>query len=94
MKKIYTLLLCLSVVTLWGQEFDYEIDGMECTTITVGKKASADGSVMTSHTDDSGRSRTNIMVEPAADRVTATKRPAKYRRWHTLTSTSTPPIRA
>ncbi|MGM0408394.1 MAG: C69 family dipeptidase, partial [Bacteroidota bacterium] len=26
-----------------------------CTSITVGKKASADGSVITSHTDDSHR---------------------------------------
>ena len=44
---------------------DFESDGMECTSITVGKKASADGSVMTSHTDDSHRSRTNISVTPA-----------------------------
>ncbi len=40
---------------------------LECTSITVGKKASADGSVMTSHTDDSGRTRTNILIVPAAD---------------------------
>lgn len=40
---------------------------LECTSITVGKKASSDGSVMTSHTDDSGRTRTNIYIVPAAD---------------------------
>jgi dipeptidase len=38
-----------------------------CTSITVGKKASADGSVYTSHTDDSHRTRSNILIEPAAD---------------------------
>lgn len=45
-----------------------EISGsMECTTITVGKKATADGSVFTSHTDDSHRTRTNILIVPAQD---------------------------
>jgi len=37
----------------------------ECTTITVGNKASFDGSVMTSHTDDSHRTRTWINIVPA-----------------------------
>jgi dipeptidase len=46
---------------------DLDAAGMECTSVTVGKKASFDGSVMTSHTDDSHRSRTNILIEPAAD---------------------------
>ena len=36
-----------------------------CTSITVGKKASADGSVMTSHTDDSHRTRSWIDIQPA-----------------------------
>jgi len=44
-----------------------ENEDFECTTITVGKKASADGSVMTSHADDSRRRRTNITIIPAAD---------------------------
>ncbi len=36
-----------------------------CTSITVGKKASADGSVMTSHTDDSHRTRSWIDIQPS-----------------------------
>lgn len=42
------------------------IDGQSCTSIMVGKKASADGSVITSHTCD-GRYRTWMTVEPAQD---------------------------
>ena len=38
-----------------------------CTSITVGKLASADGSVMTSHTDDSHRTRSWMDMVPAAD---------------------------
>lgn len=36
-----------------------------CTSITVGKKASFDGSVMTSHTDDSHRTRSWMDIQPA-----------------------------
>jgi len=38
-----------------------------CTSITVGKLASADGSVMTSHTDDSHRTRSEIDIQLAKD---------------------------
>ncbi|UCH85741.1 MAG: C69 family dipeptidase, partial [Candidatus Latescibacterota bacterium] len=38
----------------------------ECTVITVGKKASGDGSVMTSHTCDSHRTRSWFNIIPAA----------------------------
>ncbi len=37
----------------------------ECTIVTVGKKASADGSVMTSHTCDSHRTRSEFNIVPA-----------------------------
>lgn len=75
MRKKYFLGLVLTIGILSFSHaqaiFDEEteIAGMECTTVTVGKLASKDGSVMTSHTDDSHRSRTNIMVEPACDHV-------------------------
>ncbi len=36
-----------------------------CTVVTVGKKASFDGSVMNSHTDDSHRTRSEILIEPS-----------------------------
>jgi len=63
MKKIFFLLASLSVViSLSAQEYD----GQSCTSIMVGKKASADGSVITSHTCD-GRYRTWVQWEPAAD---------------------------
>ncbi|MEJ2052489.1 MAG: C69 family dipeptidase [Calditrichaceae bacterium] len=39
----------------------------ECTVVTVGKKASADGSVMNSHTLDGHRYRTWLDIQPAKD---------------------------
>jgi len=38
-----------------------------CTSITVGKLASTDGSVITSHTDDSHRTRSWMDIQPAKD---------------------------
>lgn len=52
-----------------AQSSDYNsqmVDGQSCTSIMVGKRASADGSVITSHTCD-GRYRTWMTVEPAQD---------------------------
>lgn len=65
---------------IWSQHPDWEggyADG--CTTITAGKDASADGSVITSHTDDSHRTRSWMDVIPAqkhdrGDRVNMYKR--------------------
>ena len=38
-----------------------------CTSVTVGKKASSDGSVYTSHTDDSHRTRSWMNIMPSRD---------------------------
>ncbi len=38
-----------------------------CTSVTVGRLATADGSVITSHTDDSHRTRSEILIRQAMD---------------------------
>ncbi|MGM0649827.1 MAG: dipeptidase [Bacteroidota bacterium] len=70
MRKLvsFILLLCSTcIVAVQAQDKpDWEggyPDG--CTSITVGKKASYDGSVMTSHTDDSHRTRAWMDIKPA-----------------------------
>ena len=61
MRKLLAVILSVLTCGLFAQvDYESEINNMECTSVTVGKKASKDGSVMTSHTDDSGRSRTSI----------------------------------
>ncbi len=46
-----------------------------CTTITVGKKATTDGSVITSHTDDSHRTRSWMDIVPAKEHKKGDKMP-------------------
>lgn len=67
-KTLITLLGIAMTMSLVAQVNvdEYEFDGANCTSIMVGKKASADGSVMTSHTCDSWY-RTWMRWEPAAD---------------------------
>ncbi|MEN8156617.1 MAG: C69 family dipeptidase [Bacteroidota bacterium] len=63
---VIILLLGLGSVGLTAQHPDWEggyADG--CTSVTVGKMATADGSVITSHTDDSHRTRSWMDVTPA-----------------------------
>lgn len=70
MKRVLVLLsFCLSISLVAAQEDLYNsqiVDGQSCTSIMVGKKASTDGSVITSHTCD-GRYRTWMTMEPARD---------------------------
>ncbi|MEN8228524.1 MAG: C69 family dipeptidase [Bacteroidota bacterium] len=59
-------ILYMMTVAIQAQHPDWEggyADG--CTTITAGKAATADGSVITSHTDDSHRTRSWMDVTPA-----------------------------
>lgn len=68
MKKI--IILATVLVASFGvkAQIDQEdiMVGQSCTSIMVGKDASEDGSVMTSHTCD-GRYRTWMSIEPAQD---------------------------
>ena len=67
MKTKYALFLLFLAAPLSAQEIEGpENDGLECTSIMVGCKASADGSVITSHTCD-GVSHTWINYIPAAN---------------------------
>ncbi len=68
MKKIWIALI--GCIVMYGPVKSQEIteeERYECTSVTVGKKASDDGSVRTSHSDDSHRSRSNILVTPAGN---------------------------
>lgn len=67
--------LLLSLITLGFSSLFSQVDKTDwigdapdgCTSITCGKKATADGSVITSHTDDSHRTRSSIFINPAKD---------------------------
>ena len=63
----FSILFVIALFSLPVAAQDEESFPMQsCTSIMVGKKASTDGSVITSHTCD-GRYRTWMTVEPAAD---------------------------
>ncbi len=66
MKKILVVVaaFCAAGFGAWAQ--DDENSGLECTSIVVGRLASTDGSVMTSHTCD-GTSHTWVNIVPAKD---------------------------
>jgi len=74
--SLFSVFLLLVSVLLSAQRPDW-VDGYAdgCTSITVSKGASIDGSVITSHTDDSHRTRSWMNVVPAsqhADDATST----------------------
>ncbi len=69
-KTILILMLSLTIVnfTFSQDKSDWEDNYPDgCTSITVGKKATSDGSVITSHTCDSHRTRSWINIIPAKD---------------------------
>ncbi|MDD4142455.1 MAG: C69 family dipeptidase [Bacteroidales bacterium] len=70
MKKITLSALLLAICLSLSCQVDKSdwINGFAdgCTSVTVGRLASSDGSVYTSHTDDSHRTRSNVLIEPAA----------------------------
>jgi len=68
--KILTVLLSLFLINFSFSQDKSDWKGgypEGCTSITVGKTASADGSVITSHTDDSHRTRSWMDIQPAKD---------------------------
>ena len=67
-KSFVSLVIIAMTVSLNAQFVvdESEFEGAYCTSIMVGKKASTDGSVMTSHTCDGGY-RTWMRWEPASD---------------------------
>jgi dipeptidase len=60
---------CLKLASIHAQiRPDWTAHGPDgCTSITLGKKATEDGSVITSHTDDSHRTRSWIDIRPEMD---------------------------
>ena len=82
MKKFLILIAALTLsFPLLSQE-PGEFDGQSCTSIMVGRKASSDGSVITSHTCD-GRYRTWVQMEPAEDHAPGTMHPVLRGTMHT-----------
>lgn len=69
MQKLFLLssIILYFSLTLFSQDKSDWIAGFPdgCTSITVGKNASSDGSVMTSHTDDSHRTRSWMDIKPS-----------------------------
>ena len=69
--KLFLIIIFLSSSSLSFSQIDKTdwLGGYPegCTSITVGKKATTDGSVITSHTDDSHRTRSWVDIIPAKE---------------------------
>lgn len=72
----------VAALPAFGATSGDEPDRLSCTSILVGRKASADGSVMTSHTCDSWY-RTWMRMAPTCDSVADTSEPIYGGRMHT-----------
>ena len=71
MRKITLIILAVLLIPgllISGDKSDWEGGVPEgCTSITAGKEATVDGSVITSHTDDSHKTRSLMDIMPAAE---------------------------
>ena len=83
-KSVSALVFLLLPLMAMGQVNTKE----SCTSIMVGKRASTDGSVITSHTCD-GRYRTWMTVEPAANHKKGDKHLVKKGTMHTVSPSDT-----
>lgn len=88
MKRILLLTSVFISILLNAQEFD----GQSCTSIMVGRLASTDGSVITSHTCD-GRYRTWSYMEPAADHAPGSMHQIRRGTMHTSSREDTTGIK-
>lgn len=80
--RLAALILPAALVASAQTILPWEEKADACTSIMVGKRASSDGSVITSHTCD-GQFRSWIDVVPAASYTTGTKRPVRWGTLHT-----------
>ena len=87
-KSVSALVFLLLPLMAMGQVNTKE----SCTSIMVGKRASTDGSVITSHTCD-GRYRTWMTVEPAANHKKGDKHLVKKGTMHTVSPSDTTGVR-
>ena len=90
-KTILSIAAICVALTMTAQTFDApdaENAGLECTSIVVGRLASKDGSVITSHTCD-GTSHTWVNIVPAADHKTGEMTPIRKNWRKTLFVTDT-----
>ena len=87
-KCVIALVVALPLVAVAQEISERE----SCTSIMVGKQASTDGSVITSHTCD-GRYRTWMAVEPAADHKKGAVHTVRKGTMHTAYSSDTTGVR-